>query len=265
MIKAKRSLGQNFIINKNLVKKMVEIVLEGDSKYLLEIGPGKGSFTLLFLEALGEKNVLLIEKDDELSEKWQSFYPNIKILNQDVLTVNVNLQLQKKLGVDFQGDEVRNKVVGFGSLPFNISKRIIKKMLVESDIKTHYYVVQKEVAEDYLLYTPTKKDESTPLGITTKYYADVKKILDISPGSFRPIPKVTSSFIRLDKNNENLTVEGFKKFEDFIYTCFRHPRKTLKNNLKDTKYFIESLFDLNKIRPGKLGFEDYMKLYKKLG
>lgn len=257
-MKAKKSLGQNFFVNKNLAENIVETVLESAPTDLLEIGPGKGSFTLLFRKRLSDENIVLIEKDNELAAKWKSFYPEITVINKDVLNVNVGLQLQSG----------ENRTVSFGSLPFNQSKRIIKKMLLDTVIKNHYYIIQKEVAQKYCEYKSTDKKESNSLGITTKYIAEAKRIRDISPGSFRPIPKVYSSLIMFERKDFEL--EDYRRFTDFVYDCFRYPRKMLKNNLKGTEWFDKVFIDkrssksLQRVRPGSLDYDDYVEIFKNI-
>jgi 16S rRNA (adenine1518-N6/adenine1519-N6)-dimethyltransferase len=118
------------------------------------------------------KNVIVIEKDFELAQNLQTEFPEIKVLNKDFLDINL-----KNL--------VNGNVIYFGSLPYNVSKPIIREVITDHTfIHGAYFIVQKEVAEKYLYKRPYNI-----LSLTTNIYANVKKEFDISPASFRPQPK----------------------------------------------------------------------------
>jgi 16S rRNA (adenine1518-N6/adenine1519-N6)-dimethyltransferase len=267
MITAKKSLGQNFFINKNLAEKIVKITLEDNPKYLIEIGPGTGSFTQIFSKKLDPQNIIVIEKDDSIAEKWKKYYSDIELIHDDVLNIDLS---NFQVGID-QKRSMNDETVLFGSLPYYIAKKIIRKTLKTTKIKQQYFIIQKEVAEKYLRFERNEKHETNPLGIGTRIFAKPDLLLDISPGSFRPQPKVTSSFIKFNKEEALLPkikreMPNFKfnEFNNFLYKCFNHPRKTLQNNLKKSKYkyLTETLSeDILKRRPGNLGINEYLSIY----
>lgn len=238
-MKAKKSLGQNFFINKNLGEKIISYI--PDNKTVVEIGPGQGFFT----DLLKKKNnpLIVIEKDKELALGLKSIYPDLNIFEDDFLSFDLNKLPSKD-------------IVFYGSLPYNVSKPIIKK-IIESSYFTNaaYFIIQKEVAEKYIYREPYNI-----LSLTTAIYAHVKKLFDIKPDSFRPKPKVTSSLIVIEPLKRSFQDENLLK--DLIMQSFKQPRKNLKNNLKNTPF--ESLINTNSLkRPSDLSLEEYVQILGK--
>jgi 16S rRNA (adenine1518-N6/adenine1519-N6)-dimethyltransferase len=244
----KKSLGQNFFVNKNLAVQITNTVLSEKPDILVEIGPGTGSFTQIFAEE--KLNIVAIEKDDTLAKDLKKSFPEIDVQNFDFLEWN----LQKL--ENFK----QKRVVFFGSLPYNASKPIIRKIITSEFFRLpSYFIIQKEVAEKYTL----KGDSYNQLSLYTSLFADVKKLFDISGDSFKPKPKVTSSFVKFSPNKK--VVIDYVSFEKFLWTCFGQPRKTLKNNLKQRTFektkLLESL--LSK-RPQHLSLDEYLYLFDNL-
>lgn len=216
--KTKRSLGQNFFVNRNLAKQITDIVEKENADLIVEIGPGSGSFTQFLVKY--DTDLLLIEKDDVLSKTLTKEYPSVKVKNTDFL--------------EWEFGELKSypkkRILFFGSLPYNVSKKIIQKIISSNYFNTDsYFIIQKEVAEKYTDLEPN----NSILSVYTHLFADVKRLFDISPESFKPRPNVNSSFVRFSPRNtdRNIDVEAFKKF---LQTCFKYPRKTLRNNLKNS-------------------------------
>ncbi len=243
-MKPKKSLGQNFFNNLNLAKKIVEIVYESQPKTVLEIGPGTGYFTRLFYEK--GIDITAVEKDSELSNDLYIRYPKSTIINADFLEIDLN---ELKL--------VSGETVCFGSLPYNVSKRIIAKLLSsDTPISDFFFIIQKEVAQKY------SSKGSSLLGITGKLYADAQSILDISPGSFTPKPKVTSTLIHFHRNNNIQKLKNVETFLKLVRDSFSKPRKMLRNNLSAYEFSDSKL--LSK-RPHEVTFEEYTALSNSLG
>jgi 16S rRNA (adenine1518-N6/adenine1519-N6)-dimethyltransferase len=238
-MKPKRSLGQNFFINENLGNTIISYILKGQCKNVVEIGPGRGFFTEKLIK--GGKNVLAIEKDDNFAK--------------DLMLQNINV-----LNIDFQDWDLKEieqqDVIFFGSLPYNVSKRIISKIIESKHFKNNaYFIIQKEVAEKYT----DKEPNNNLLSIKTSLYADVKKLLDIGPNSFKPAPKVNSCFT-VFLQNKHTDIKETSLFQYFLEIAFTHPRKTLRNNLK--KYKFKGTFNnlLDK-RPQHLSTQQYINLF----
>lgn len=245
LLTPKKSLGQNFFINKNLADQIVKKILflsfpidplqKGGETFnnirMIEIGPGTGIFTNQFAQnGILLKNITVVEKDAYIASQWSNYFPNTKLINEDFLSVNL-IELFTPQKPTFI----------FGSLPYNISKKIIKKCLKElysenefSDIKL-FFIIQKEVAEKY-----TEKYEKSALATSTNIYANSKILLEISPHSFSPKPKVRSSLIMFSKN-KNLGLLKERKpftqkqnadlFEQFVYSIFSKKRQKLYKSL----------------------------------
>lgn len=239
----KRSLGQNFFVNKNLGKYIVEKTLENNPSEVVEIGGGRGFFTELFLEK--DINLSVIEKDNTLSENLKFLFPNIEVFNDDVFSKDVKHLFQKE------------NAVCFGSLPYNIAKKIVMYVAKNSTIDSFYFVVQKEVAEKY---TSVKKNSL--LSISTKLYFDSEIVCNISPENFKPRPNVTSSFISFKRNSNLNLVSDVEKFAKYLKIAFRQPRKKLRNNLK-SNYILQENPLLDQ-RAEALDFEKHIELFENL-
>jgi 16S rRNA (adenine1518-N6/adenine1519-N6)-dimethyltransferase len=238
-MKLKKSLGQNFFANPRLADRIVETVMETNPKGVIEIGPGDGYFTSRFSQKL--ESVTAIEKDTQLSDALKAKLPTVTVINEDILETDLS-----------ELDIVSGETVCFGSLPYNISKRIISKMLVETTFSNLYFIIQKEVADKYVL---TESDTSV-LSLMTKLYADCRVIMDIKPGAFIPAPKVTSTFIKFTRNSNLDRVTSLEMYTKLVKSAFSSPRKMLRNNLKGWKVNEEMLTK----RPSQLSFDDYVSL-----
>jgi len=255
MIEPKRSLGQNFFVNENLAKKIVDTVLVENPELIVEIGPGHGYFSSLLQQ--GGKKLLLVEKDNILAEGLLNHYPEQEVVNIDFLEWDFS-QLEK-----FKG----KKILFFGSLPYNVSKRIISKV-IESNFfnMSAYFIIQKEVAEKYTANTP----DTTFLSLKTEIYATCKKLFDISPESFKPKPKVMSSLISFtpeEKQYEKLKKKEVRKdFDLFLQNAYKQPRKKLSNNLKNYLFNKEEkkIATILDRRPQHISLDDFFYLFSNI-
>ncbi|MHC1716565.1 MAG: 16S rRNA (adenine(1518)-N(6)/adenine(1519)-N(6))-dimethyltransferase RsmA [Candidatus Dojkabacteria bacterium] len=248
-MRPKKSLGQNFFTNQNLAKSIIKIVLEKKPEVTVEIGPGRGYFTQIINETPPE-HLILIEKDLELSTDLNIFIPNAVVKNTDFL--------------EWQFDELKplkdKNIIFFGSLPYNVSKPIIRK-IIESEYfnENCFFIIQKEVAEKYVV----KALETNLLSVETEIYAKVEKVFDISPASFSPRPKVDSSFVKLSPKKKEYEIDLIP-FKSFLRSAFRQPRKTLKNNLRDMVFKNEDTVNtLLAKRAQHLSLDEYIFLFSK--
>jgi len=259
VIKAKKSLGQNFLTDNNIINKILDIV-DIQNKDVLEIGPGTGNLTSAILKKKPNK-LLVIEKDDELAENLKINFDNsIDIINNDVLNLDENLLNNSKLTV-------------FGNLPYNISTEILCKWIL--NIKKDYWfdylilMFQKEVADRIIAKFNTKNYGR--LSILTNWILEIEKICDVKPTSFWPIPKVDSSVLFFKPKKKIFKFDNPKNLEKITRIFFMHRRKMIKkpyNQLFDGNIEIASKLkiDLN-LRPQNLDFETYFKIvdeYEKL-
>ena len=268
-IKANKSLGQNFLINSEVVENIVNSSEITQEDMVIEIGPGLGTLTKYLLEKAGK--VLCIELDTRMIEILDdrfSNYTNFEIINEDVLKVNLNeiIKENKKDG------KIKNvKIVA--NLPYYITTPIIMKLLEEQlDIKSITVMIQKEVA-DRLIETPGGKDTGA-ITYSVYYYCKSEKIMEVPNSSFIPEPEVTSEVIKMTlRNMPAVNIENPKVMFMIIKSAFMQRRKTLLNALTNSKVFLnkneglEILKKLNleeNIRAEKLTIEDFARIAKEI-
>ena len=252
MIIPKKSLGQNFLIDKEILKLIVGLTpIEGKS--VLEIGPGTGNLTSLILKKKPKK-FCVIEKDNNLAEKILKNYKNkIKVINEDILKIDENLLFNEKIKV-------------FGNLPYNISTEILSKWIVR--LKDNFWfdclilMFQKEVADRII--AKANSSYYGRLSILSNWKLNIKKICDIKPLSFYPRPKVDSSLLVFTPKENFYPIKDAKNLEKITRIFFNHRRKMLKkpyNQLFNGDQIIlnKLKIDLN-LRPQNLNFETYYKL-----
>jgi len=244
----KKSLGQNFFVNKNLAVQITNIVLKENPNVIVEIGPGLGAFTQFF--AKRKIKLFAIEKDNSLILELENLYPSVTTKNIDFLDWDFSDLKPFKKG----------KITFFGSLPYNVSKKIIKKVITSEFFNSpSFFIIQKEVAEKYC----SKEPNNNFLSLSTTLYADTNKLFNISPESFKPKPNVNSTFVQFTP--KIIPIEDTEAFERFLHIAFSQPRKTLKNNLGKT-YLLnkEEITPLLQKRPQHLSLEQYLYLFNNI-
>ena len=260
MIKAKKSLGQNFLIDNNIIEKIVNTIDIKD-KTVLEVGPGTGNLTNIILKKKPKK-VYVIEKDDNLVSLLEKNFKNqITIINNDVLKLNENLISKDRLIV-------------FGNLPYNISTEILCKWILNTNDHKIWFsnlilMFQKEVADRIISnYNSSKYGR---LSILANWKLNIKKIIDIKPNSFSPKPKVDSTLLFFSPKKNFLKFKNPHNLEKITRVFFSQRRKMIKKPYNqifpENSYILDKLnIDLN-LRPQNLDFQTYYKLteeYEKL-
>tara|TARA_B100001027_G_C16188199_1_gene294746 strand:- start:53 stop:838 length:786 start_codon:yes stop_codon:yes gene_type:complete len=254
MIKAKKSLGQNFLIDQNIINKIVNI-LELKDKNILEVGPGTGILTEAILKKKPKK-VIVIEKDNNLAELMKNkFKERIKVINQDILKTNENSLSDQILTV-------------FGNLPYNISTEILINWIL--NIKERIWfdflilMFQKEVADRIVSNFDSKSYGR--LSIMANWRLKIKKICDVKPVSFQPRPKIESSILFFQPKKNFISFKNPKNLEKVTRIFFMHRRKMIKKPYyqlfnKDNSIASKIGIKLN-LRPQNLNFETYFELTK---
>lgn len=266
-IKANKSLGQNFLINSEVVKNIIESSNIVQEDMIIEIGPGLGTLTKYLLEKAGK--VLCIELDSRMVDILEDRFSNedkFEIINEDVLKVDLNkiIKENKEIG------KIKNvKIVA--NLPYYITTPIIMKLLEEKlDIESITVMIQKEVA-DRLIETPGGKNTGA-ITYTVYYYCESEKIMEVPNSSFIPEPEVTSEVIKMNLRKEPpVNIENTKVMFMLIKSAYMQRRKTLLNSLTNSKVFIskkegiEILKKLNlneNVRPEELTIQDFANIAK---
>ena len=252
MIKAKKSLGQNFLTDKNILEKIVNVT-QIQNKNILEIGPGTGNLTSFILNK-NPKNFFAIEKDKDLTNLLNDkFKYKLNIINEDILDIDETNLFNENLTV-------------FGNLPYNISTEILSKWIMNLKDKFWFdclvLMFQKEVADRIIAKFNT--NEYGRLSILCNWKLNVEKIFDIKPESFSPKPKILSSLLVFLPKKNYFKIRNPKNLELITRTFFNHRRKMLKKPFNqlfngDQKVLEKLKIDLN-LRPQNLNFETYYKL-----
>lgn len=264
-IKANKALGQNFLINANVIENIVESSNIKREDLVIEIGPGLGTLTKYLLEKAGR--VICVELDKRMIEILKDRFKNfdkLEILNQDILEVNLNELINKEK----EKYNLQNvKVVA--NLPYYITTPIIMMLLEqELNLDSITVMIQKEVA-DRLIAIPGKKNTGA-ITYTIYYYAETEEILEVPNSSFIPAPEVTSKVIKLKLRKEKtIQVKNEELMFKIIKLAFSQRRKTLVNSLVNSKIFSskeeaekilkEIKLDKN-IRAEKLSLQDFASI-----
>ena len=252
MIKPKKSLGQNFLIDKNIIEKIINTTKIKD-KTVLEIGPGTGNLTSYILNKKPKK-ILVVEKDNDLSIHLKNSFKNqITLINEDILKIDENLLSSEKLTV-------------FGNLPYNISTEILSKWII--NLKDNFWfeclvlMFQKEVADRIIAKTNTSNYGR--LSIISNWKLNIKKICDIRPGAFSPKPKIDSTLLFFYPKKNFIKINDPNNLEKITRVFFNQRRKMLKKPFNqifngDHRILDKLKIDL-KLRPQNLSLDTYYKL-----
>jgi len=259
VFRAKKSLGQNFLIDKNIIDKITSTVsIQGNE--VLEVGPGTGNLTKEILKNNPSK-MYLVEKDTFLAENLEKIVDErVKIFNEDILKFDENL-LSK------------NKIIVFGNLPYNVSTEILSTWITK--LKNDYWfsdlvlMFQKEVADRIIAQFNTSTYGR--LSILANWRLNINKICDISPESFSPKPKIQSSLIHFTPKKNFVEIKNPLNLEKITRIFFSHRRKMLKkpfNQIFNRNNDLLNKLNINlNLRPQNLDFDTYYKLtmeYEKL-
>ena len=259
MIKAKKSLGQNFLIDKNVLEKIVNTT-KINNKTILEIGPGTGNLTSYILKK-NPKKIIVIEKDNKLAINLEKkFNDQIIIINEDILKIDETKFFKEQVTV-------------FGNLPYNVSTEILSKWIV--NLKDNFWfdclvlMFQKEVANRIVADFNTSNYGR--LSIVCNWKLNIKKICDIKPGSFFPKPKIDSSLLFFYPKKNFVKIDDPNNLEKVTRVFFNQRRKMLKKPFNqlfngDQKILDKLNINLN-LRPQNLNLDTYYKItceYEKL-
>lgn len=256
-MKAKKSLGQNFLVDNNIIEKIVGEVTSNSNDLIVEIGPGRGALT----NKLKLKNSYLIayEVDRDLSDILNKLVDEkTKIIWQDFLRSNINEDIKN---IKY------NKLYIVGNLPYYITTPIIEH-IIDSNITFEKLIimVQKEVADRFLAIPKTK--EYGYISVLLQYYFDIKKVCNVSKNSFNPIPKVESTVLTFINKNDN-KIKDIEKYREFLKMAFRQKRKTLKNNLNNVDWLVvKNILDKynlsESVRAEEIDGEIFIEIFNKL-
>lgn len=262
---AKKKFGQNFLTNERILDSIIDLSEVDKDTLVIEVGPGLGSLTERILKRAGFLVSYEIDPDliPILNDNFKD-YDNFKLINEDILSIDINEDIKK-----YQGN--LSKVYMVSNLPYYITTPIIIGMLEKTDkIKRYVMMMQKEVALR-LTGKPNTKDYAE-ISVAIKYRGDSKIILNVPRTAFIPSPNVDSSVIAIDLyENKRYFPKDEKLFFEITRIAFNQRRKTLLNNLS-TKYKKEVILKMIKdlgykdaIRAEELTIDDFIKISDYMG
>ncbi|MDD5560504.1 MAG: 16S rRNA (adenine(1518)-N(6)/adenine(1519)-N(6))-dimethyltransferase RsmA [Candidatus Omnitrophica bacterium] len=255
-VKPKKSLGQNFLLDKNIQGKIISACGLTKEDIVLEIGSGMGNLTKYL--AMNAKRVYALELDRRLFpqlERELNVFPNCRILKCDILKFDIGKFLKK--------EQVDQKIIVIGNIPYYISSPIIEHLILHrADIDAAFMTVQKEFARRVNAGAGSKEYGS--FSCFVQYFALTKVIFEIKKGSFCPSPKVDSCFLSLKFRHEPaVKVKNQELFFKLIRRAFNQRRKTLRNSLAGfagpaslEAFFEQGDIDRN-VRPEDLSLDQF--------
>ena len=249
-VKPLKRFGQNYLHDKNIIKKIVGEINPKPDDTILEIGPGRGALTELIYGKT--ETFIAVEIDTRVIEEVQSKFPDLQLIQKDFLKVDIStiIDLNKK------------KLRIIGNIPYNLTSSIIFKVIRNADlIEDAILMVQNEVAKRM-----TAKKGSKDYGILTvilNCFTDTQNCFKVSPNAFYPKPKVTSAVVHLRFKELSISQEKKEMFISIVKACFGNRRKTLKNSLSNSIFkelnFSNSGIDLA-LRAEQLDVKDFLVL-----
>ena len=258
-LKPKKSLGQNFLIDKNIINKIIEVSEINSGDEILEVGPGTGSLTKSIVSKKPKK-IYLIEKDENLANALERQYlDSVRIIKKDVLKIPYKFYSEKKFLI-------------LGNLPYNISTQILSGWCLNDKLNVSKMILmfQKEVAERILADVNSKK--YSRITILSKWKFDIKKVTDVKANSFFPKPKVQSTVLKFIPKKKFHEIKDPKNLEKITKVFFNQRRKMIKKPINIL--FKNSQFNYKKFnikpsdRPQNINVDKYLQIvneYESLG
>jgi 16S rRNA (adenine1518-N6/adenine1519-N6)-dimethyltransferase len=225
---AKKSLGQNFLVDQNYIGKIISALNPQPNETIVEIGPGRGALTKHLVES--GANIIAIELDRDLIPLLQNEFKtaeNFQVIEDDALNVDFS-------GIRNPQSAIRIKLVA--NLPYYISTAILQRLIEQREIFSEMVLMlQREVIER--ITAQAGSSERGFLTVLVEAFCEAKKLFDVPPTAFRPAPKVWSSVVSI-KPKVDSRIKNDELFRQIISSAFRQKRKTLQNNLKNTPDFL---------------------------
>ena len=259
----RKRLGQHFLIDRNILNKVIRTAKIEKEDVVLEVGPGLGEMTLAL--ARHAKRVIAIEIDPKLVailKKKMEDLPNVEVVRSDILRLNFNQFLEK------EGQPI--KVVA--NLPYQISTPLLFRFIESKEVfATFTLTLQKEVAER--MAAPPGRKEYGPLSIFTQMFLDVSIRFFIKPSAFFPPPKVDSAVVHMVwKEKPVIEANDEEWFKRVVKACFSYRRKTLANALKHSELTLPGSVELKmegigidpRRRPETLTIQEFVRLAEAL-
>jgi len=258
-LKPKKSLGQNFLHDKNIIDKIIHASNIGSNDEILEVGPGTGNLTE-FIISQNPKKIYVIEKDKNLASVLEKKFLNkINIVTEDILTLPLKFYSGRKFLI-------------LGNLPYNISTKILSNWCLNNELSVSKMILmfQKEVAERILADVNSK--EYSRITILSKWKFDIKKVTDVKANSFFPKPKVQSTVLKFIPKKKFHKIKNPKNLEKITKVFFNQRRKMIKKPInilfKNLKFDYKKFNIKPSDRPQNINVDKYLQIvseYEALG
>jgi len=255
MVKAKKSLGQHFLVDPLIVSQIIEALDPKQGETVLEIGPGEGVLTLPLVNS--KTGVVAVELDRRLAPELAKAFKdreNFRVIEADILSID-----PASVGLE--------RFALIGNLPYNITTPVMDWLLhYHTAIDRAVLMMQKEVGQR--VSSPPGRRARSTISVLTELFYDSETICDVPPESFRPPPKVDSVVVRFTRHNRNYDIGDFARFQKFVRFCFAGKRKSLLNNLnvaypikrEELERLIIEICDSPKIRAEQLELGKFIEL-----
>ncbi len=246
----KKALGQNFLTDKNIIRKIAGIINDLNPGRIFEIGPGRGDIAMLFEDRI---DLVLIEKDERLIDDLRKKLKSAEIINSDIRDIHLE---------DYS---VSDNDLLFSNLPYSSSTSILQHLLsAQPPFGNYLLMFQKEVAER--IRADANDRDYGYISIFTSLFCSIRKLFTLPPSVFFPRPKVFSELLLLTPHKKRYfsTRRDIERFCTFIKTAFSKKRKKLKSNLCPFYHFCGDISGLVDLRPHQLSMEEYIELFNRL-
>ena len=258
-LRPKKSLGQNFLHDRNIINKIISVSKINSNDEVLEVGPGTGTLTK-FIVSQKPKKVYVIEKDENLANALEKKYLNkVEVIKKDILKIPNGFYSGRKFLI-------------FGNLPYNISTKILSNLCLNKSLKVSKMILmfQKEVAERILADVNSK--EYSRITILSKWKFDIKRVTDVKPNSFYPRPKVHSTVLEFAPKKKVHKIKDPENLEKITRIFFSQRRKMIKKPInilfKKIPFNYEKFSVSPSDRPQNIDINKYLRIvneYENLG
>lgn len=245
MLKSRKRFGQHFLLDQTTRTRIQDVLDLRPEHRVLEVGPGRGALTSDILQAT--KHVVAVEIDRDLSRDLQGRFPQLELVEADVLTVDESLFRSRRV---------------VGNLPYNISTPLLLRLTSILDVVDIHFMLQKEVVERMTAEPGTKAWGR--LSVKMQQIFDVQPLFEVSPEAFEPPPRVLSAFVRLTYKSSPLIAQNPALFDAILRQAFSHRRKTLANSLASFHIDWQRTDIDSTSRADQLTVEQYVKIADEL-
>ena len=238
---SRKRFGQHFLVDGDVIDRIVEALSLKSGDRILEIGPGMGALTKSLISL--DSGMLAIEIDRDLVAELRRRFPRLFVIEADVMKYDLSIAEGKRV---------------VGNLPYNISTPLLNKLFEQPNITDMTFMLQKEVVER-LIGTPGRKSWGR-LGVIAQYHCQIEELLQVPPAAFRPQPRVESAVVRLTPMERGIRAMDLTVFRDVVRVAFMQRRKRLSNSLKSYEIDWEGIDIDSGLRAENLDVNDFVTI-----